>query len=230
MVEVMERILRSGSLEILFDSNAVVAPEPGWFDPDWWRARGRLRGELGGRGQALAVESPHGPAVLRIYHRGGMVRRLSRSSYLFAGRDRTRPFREWRITRTLYDAGLPVPEPLAAAYSRRGPLYTAAMLTRRIQPATSLPASAGALEASDWQVLGRTLTRFAAAGLRHPDLNATNILVDPERAFWLLDFDRAALAPGPTDPGPMLRRLERSLAKLGIAHDRGAIARGIAAR
>lgn len=219
----MERILRSGPVEILFDSRLDAKPEAGWFDPVWWRARDGVLAELGGRGQALAVKSPVGEAVLRTYLRGGMVRHLSTSSYVFTGANRTRPFAEWRVTRTLFDAGLPVPEPLAAAFERHGAVYGGALLTRRIPDADPLPKAAGRMTSDDWRNLGRMLGKVALAGLRHPDLNANNILIDADGDFWLLDFDRAWIAENAFDPGPMIGRLQRSMRKLGIEHDGAAL-------
>ena len=223
----MERILRSGPLRILLDSRLATEPEAGWFDPDWWRARDAVLAELGGRGQALAVESPMGEAVLRVYHRGGLAQRLSKSSYVYTGPDRTRPFAEWRVTRRLLEAGLPVPEPLAAAFKRHGPLlrpfYWGALLTRRIPDAKPLPKTAGRMESEDWENLGKMLGKAASAGLRHPDLNANNILMDSNGKFWLLDFDRTWIANNAFDPGPMIGRLQRSMRKLGIEHDEQAL-------
>lgn len=219
----MECILRSGPLQVLFDSSLDRQPEAGWFDPGWWRNRNAVIAELGGRGQALAVDSPLGEAVLRVYHRGGMVRHISRSNYLFTGADRTRPYAEWRVTRRLYDAGLPVPEPLAAAFERHGPIYRGALLTRRIPDAEPLPKAAARMASEDWKNLGDMLGKAARAGLRHPDLNANNILLDTDGKFWLLDFDRAWIAENKFDPGPMIGRLERSMRKLGIEHDETAL-------
>ena len=219
----MERILRSGPLRILTDPRLSPEPEAAWFDPDWWRARDAIVAELGGRGQALAVESPLGEAVLRVYHRGGMVRHLRQSSYVYTGADRTRPFTEWRVTRRLFAAGLPVPEPLGAAFQRHGPFYTGALLTRRIPDAEPLPKAAARMKSRDWKNLGKLLGRAAGAGLRHPDLNANNILMDSDGKFWLLDLDRAWIAENAFDPGPMIGRLQRSLRKLGIEHDEQAL-------
>lgn len=219
----MERILRSGPIEILFDSRLDAKPEAGWFEPEWWRERKAVVAELGGRGQALAVQSPLGEAVLRVYHRGGLVRHLSTSSYVYTGADRTRPFAEWRVNRRLLDAGLSVPEPLAAAFERRGPVYSGALLTRRIPDAEPLPTAAGHMDSADWNRLGRMLGQAAGAGLRHPDLNANNILMDASGKFWLLDFDRAWIADNAFDPGPMIGRLQRSMRKLGIEHDESAL-------
>lgn len=218
MHNIMERILRFGRLAVLFDPGRTVVPEPGWFDPDWWAAREAIRHRFGGRGEALAVDGPAGPAVLRTYLRGGMVRHVIRSRYAWTGMNRTRSFREWRLTRALFDAGLPVPEPLAGAFSRSGPSYRAALLTRRIESVEPLPEAAPHLDRTDWQRLGALIERFASSGLHHPDLNATNILVGPDREFWLIDFDRARLVSDPVSARPMIRRLDRSLDKLGLAH------------
>ena len=223
----MERILRSGPLRILLDSRLATEPEAGWFDPDWWRARDAVLAELGGRGQALAVESPMGQAVLRTYHRGGMIRHLSESSYVYTGAGRTRPFAEWRVTCRLLEAGLPVPEPLAAAFARKGLFYSGALLTRRIPDAEPLTKAAVRMQSADWRRLGEMLGKATRAGLRHPDLNAGNILLDHRGKFWLLDFDRARIvdhaADSAIDPGPMIARLQRSMRKLGIEHDEQAL-------
>ncbi len=220
----MERIVRFGPVRVLFDADATPAPAAEWFDPEWWRARGAVTDEFRGRGRALAVDTPAGPAVLRRYLRGGMMRHVNRDRYVFGGEATTRPFAEWRVTRALHRAGLPVPEPLAAAFERRGAFYRAALLTRRIPGARPLPDLAAQLESTDWQRIGRMLQHFADAGLRHPDINATNIVVDETRAPWLLDFDRARIIEGGAfDAGPMLGRLQRSMRKLGIEHDRTAL-------
>ena len=219
----MERIVRFGSTRILFDADAPEAPTTEWFDPDWWIALEAVTDQFGGRGKALAIETPAGPAVLRRYLRGGMMRHVNRDRYWFAGADTTRPFAEWRVTRKLHRAGLPVPEPLAAAFERYGPFYRAALLTHRISDARPLPELATRLQPDGWSRIGAMLRRFAEAGLRHPDINATNILVDDAGSPWLLDFDRARIVEGSFNVGPMLGRLQRSLAKLGIAYDAAAL-------
>lgn len=72
------------------------------------------------------------------------------------------------------------------------------------------------------RLAGRLIARMAARGVRHPDLNAKNVLVveavpsTPSRGpeSLLLDLDRCAFSDGPDAPGPLLDRLERSLRKL----------------
>lgn len=219
----MERIVRFGSVRVLYDPEAVERPEPDWFRPSWWRRRQAVEAEFGGRGRAIAISSPAGPAVLRRYLRGGLMRHVNRDRYLFGGTDTARPVAEWRLTRRLYEMGLPVPRPLAASVEKRGAFYRAALLTRRIPGARPLPDIAGELSSADWERIGRMLAQFAAAGLRHPDINATNIVRDEAGAFFLLDFDRARVVDAAFDAGPMLGRLQRSLRKLGIGHDADAL-------
>ena len=67
--------------------------------------------------------------------------------------------------------------------------------------------------------VGAAIGRFHGAGICHADLNANNILVDRDGGVWLVDFDRARhRAPGGWR-NSRLRRLKRSLEKLGL-HDR----------
>jgi 3-deoxy-D-manno-octulosonic acid kinase len=219
----MERIVRFGRVRILFDPSLGEPPTPEWFDPDQWRERGAVEAEFGGRGKAVAVDSPVGPAVLRRYLRGGLMRHVNRDRYLFGHADTTRPFSEWRVTARLRRRGLAVPRPLAAMYRRDGAVYSAALLTERIPGARPLADVAADMTGRDWQRVGRMLARFAESGLRHPDINASNIVRDTDGEFWLLDFDRARLVDGSFDAGPMLGRLQRSLDKLGLAHDAGAL-------
>jgi 3-deoxy-D-manno-octulosonic acid kinase len=220
---VMERIVRFGPVRILFAPDLDRPPRPQWFDPQWWRHQDAVEAEFGGRGQAVAVDSPAGPAVLRRYLRGGLVRHVNRDRYLYGGADTTRPFAEWRVTQRLHRHGLAVPRPLAAMYQRSGAFYRAALLTERIPGARPLPEVANEMDAEDWRSVGCLLALFATAGLRHPDINAANVVRDHDGRFWLLDFDRARLVDGSFDVGPMLGRLQRSLAKLGVAHDADAL-------
>lgn len=224
----MESILKTGGWDVLVDPDRVGQPDPGWFDPDWWRSRNLVTSEFDGRGRALAIAAPFGDAVLRVYRRGGLVRHVSQGAYVYLGLDRVRSFHEWRLLRELRHRGLPVPEPLAAACQRSGLVYRAALLTAHIAGSRTLADRLvkDPLSAEQWARLGQTLARFAQAGAAHADLNARNVLMDRGSDFWVVDFDRAVLHPAPIDGRRMIRRLIRSLDKLGLAHDREALARG----
>jgi 3-deoxy-D-manno-octulosonic acid kinase len=165
----------------------------------------------------MFVHAPggHGTWVLRHYLRGGWVARFSRDRYLWTGLERTRPWREWRLTKHLRDLGLPVPDAIAARVIRRGLTYTGDLLTRRIDDTETLALRlrTRALPAPAWQQLGGTLRRFHDAGVRHDDINVSNILLAADGGFHVLDFDRAAIvAPGPWRERN-LARFRRSLEK-----------------
>lgn len=222
-----ESELQAGPLRILYDPTALDVVSPEWLSAEFWRIRKGVLAEFGGRGQALAVATGAGPAVLRAYFRGGLVARLVRDRYLFTGYQKSRSFREWRLLARLHDIGLPVPQPLMAGCERRGATYRAALLTRLIENTISLPQAADILEPEHWQKLGKTLQRFFRAGVVHPDLNASNLLIDGDCNWFVIDFDRARIQNGPSNPVPMLDRLERSLDKFGIVGERDLLRKAV---
>lgn len=204
---------------ILFDAGLAVQPDEHWFDPEQWRAWGKLRDQArGGRGSVVFVETPTGVCALRHYHRGGMVAPILGDRYLWTGRERTRGFAEFRLVAELQRFGLPVPTPVAARYRHRGGIhYTADLLTRRIENARTLAEciGAGELDAALGVRVGELVARFHAYGVDHADLNAHNVLIGPN-GLWLVDFDRGRIraSQGEWCQGN-LRRLRRSLLKLG---------------
>lgn len=156
-------------------------------------------------------------AALRHYRRGGMVRRVVRSAYLWTGLERTRAFREWRLLAALYAEGLPVPRPLAARVVRGGLWYRADLLTEWLPATRSLVSllADGEPNAETWRQVGRTLRRFHAAGVWHADLNAHNILVDQAGGVYVVDFDRGRRRPlDGRWARANLSRLRRSLEKV----------------
>lgn len=214
----MERrsITKDSSL-IVYDADRIVEPDCRLFDPGYWQEQGALAGEAVGRGSAWFLDTPFGSAVLREYLRGGLPARISRDRYVFTGWAETRPVAEFRILEQLSGEGLPVPEPLAALVRRRGLLYTGSLLMRKISGA--LPLADLMVKRSErprlWQQTGRCIRRFHDHGVVHADLNARNILVDLEDRIYLIDFDRARIAPGQKDAFQgNLQRLERSFRKL----------------
>jgi 3-deoxy-D-manno-octulosonic acid kinase len=206
---------QAGSTRILYDPGWTTAISLEWLHTDFWRLRGAVRRELGGRGQAIAIDTLGGPAVLRRYHRGGQVARISRDRYLFRGYSPSRGFREWRLLARLHADGLPVPRPLMASCERVGMTYRAGLMTGLIDGAEPLQQRVDDLSERDWQHLVGTLRRFFEAGVVHADLNAGNVLRGGDGCWYLIDFDRARLRGGRVDPTRMIRRLRRSLTKNG---------------
>jgi 3-deoxy-D-manno-octulosonic acid kinase len=153
---------------------------------------------------------------LRLYLRGGWAARVSRDQYLWHGANRTRSFEEFRLTRVLLAKGLPVPRPIAASYVRNGMTYRAAILIERLPDVRTLAdrAQVGGKDAP-WEEAGRLVARFERAGLDHADLNAHNLLFNPQGKGWMIDFDRGSLRiPATRWRENNLMRLQRSLLKL----------------
>lgn len=171
----------------------------------------------GGRQAAWFVAGSFGAGVLRGYRRGGLLARINRDRYRWAGEDLTRPFLEFRLMVAMRGAGLPVPQVLAAGYWRTGPWYRAALLTRRIPGAVPL-----AQRLQDPAALGKAadvVWRMHAAGVFHADLNVFNILFDEADAAWIIDLDRGRLGLDDAGRQANLARLQRSFAK--VAGDSG---------
>ena len=207
---------------------------PHSFDPDYWRDAGRVVGEAPGRGASLFLDaSPFERGarwVLRPYRRGGLVARLSDDRYLWTGLERTRAFRECRLTAELHTRGLPVPRPVAARVTRHGLTYRAALITVCIPGARALASLVENDEAGDALLarVGTTIRRFHDVGLDHVDLNARNLLIDSQGKVWLIDLDRCRLRPKGTWQADNLARLERSLAKFGATDAMATIQDGYA--
>jgi len=202
--EVVDRKLANGNIEHC-------------FDPEYWRARGALVAAPRGRGSAWFLATPVGDLVLRHYRRGGAVAPvLSADRYLWMGEDRVRAFVEWRLMARLWALGLPVPQPIAARYSRRGLTYCCDLLMRRIPDARPLSAALaeGALPSVSWIAIGALVARFHTAGVDHADLNAHNILLGKDTAAYLIDFDRGRIRTDGRWKPRNLERLRRSLDKI----------------
>ncbi|MEW5307064.1 MAG: hypothetical protein WDW36_009482 [Sanguina aurantia] len=185
---------------IVFD--AAVSGDVGndWFSQDYWQARGALHLQAGGRGGVGIIDTPAGTCILRHYRRGGLVAALMGDRYLWTGAVRTRSFQEFRLLADMTRQGLPVPQVVAARYTRRGAYYTADLIMRRIAPAMTLAEclAAGTLDTALAEAVGTLLARFHRAGIWHADLNAHNILVTPEQ-LYLIDFDRGRQRRGAGD-------------------------------
>lgn len=198
-------------VSILHDAAALPDIGPDQFNASGYAAAEPVSGS--GRGGAWFVRTAAGDAVLKHYRRGGKAAWLSEDAYLYIGDARVRSFAEYRLLRRLREAGLPVPEPLAAFCQRHGLTYRTALLTRRIAQASSLLQLADAGHAP-WAAVGGTLARLHRAGARHSDLNAHNILLDADGGIHVIDWDKGRLLAG---PGPwcaqVLERLARSLRK-----------------
>ena len=186
------------------------------FDPQFWARREGLVRAGGGRGAAWFIDHGTEQWVLRHYRRGGFMARVSADRYLWAGEGRVRAFAEYRLLANLTARGMPVPEPIAARYERRGLLYRCDLITRRIAGAAPLSGmlAAAPLSETSWRGVGAAIARLHAAGVDHADLNAHNILLDGEGAVSIIDFDRGRSRRAGAWAERNLRRLRRSLDKI----------------
>jgi len=211
---VSERVERIGNSVIVYDDALV-----GQIGDSVFNSRGDTPAarDLAGRGSIHYKSVDGRPCVLRHYYRGGMIRSVSEDSFVWAGEDRTRSFREWRLLAELRRRDLPVPRPVAARYVRRGIAYTADLVTERLTDVESLAArlDAGSVSDDTWRNIGAVICRFHGEKVFHADLNAHNIQIDGADRVYLLDFDRGRVMP---DRGPWternLQRLRRSLDKI----------------
>ena len=233
--------LQQRKSHILYDADSLCDTsgphqiQPAIFTPEYWRERALVTGEAPGRGSSLFVQPTPGAStqwVLRTYHRGGFISRLSKSRYIWTGCERTRAFREIRLTATLFAKDLPVPRPVAAYVIRHGLTYEAALITQRIPGArtlaeclndTHIPAEVLNTMLTN---VGQMIRRFHDHGLDHVDLNARNILIDPHNSPWLIDLDRCRLRSPGAWQNANLNRIESSAQKFNPGISTAPIIRG----
>lgn len=203
---------------ILYDRQVIREIGDDRFQGSGWLHAEPVTGSLrsAGRGNTLFVGNVPRQFVLRHYVRGGLIGKLVRDAYVWTGEDSTRPFAEWRMLAKMADSGLRVPRPAAARYCRKGPFYTADIITVRIPNVVPLSEFIAGEAPADgfWQSLGASVQGFHEKGVFHADMNAYNLQIDNDGDLWMLDFDRGRLLP----PGPWqqktLARLHRSLKKI----------------
>lgn len=197
---------------------------------EWASARPDAK-RLSGRRAVFSVQAPlPGPDerlrwAVRHYVRGGAVAPVLGDRYLALGTKR--PEVEVLASVEARARMIPTPAVVAAACYRAGPFYRADLVTEVIPEARPLGRSLfdrprGPESLRHLTRAGRLVREIGQKGLRHPDLNAMNVLIaagnDGLDAF-VVDLDRARVSDvGGGHPGAsMIGRLERSLRRLGAA-------------
>ncbi len=209
------QIHRSNGTVILYDADRIPHPDDVPFDQHPEVVREPVVGS--GRGGIWRVRVNDLNTALRQYRRGGMVRYLLTTAYLWTGLDNTRAFREFRLLAELHAEGLPVPAPLATRVRHKAFWYRAELVTEWLPGTRSLVdlLADAEIATSGWQAIGATLRRFHDAGVDHADLNAHNILMDANGRVFLVDFDRGhRRRSGVRWQRANLFRLRRSLEKV----------------
>ncbi|MGI9270957.1 MAG: 3-deoxy-D-manno-octulosonic acid kinase [Woeseiaceae bacterium] len=213
-----ETVERTAGGAILYDRQVISEISEDRFVAANWLHSEPVQGVLGsqGRGNTMFVGNVPRQFVLRHYVRGGLIGKFIKDSYFWTGAEESRPFREWRMLAKMADHGLRVPRPAAARYRRKGPFYTADLITVRVPGVQALSTCLheGAKSEQFWLDLGKSIHEFHSYGVFHADMNAYNLQIDSSGRLWMLDFDRGRLlAPGPWKQ-KTLSRLHRSLQKL----------------
>lgn len=169
---------------------------------------------LAGRGTAYVASLPDGERVVVRHNRhGGALAALTRDLF----RSPTRAPLELQISERLRRLGIPTPAVLAyATYPAAPGLWRADVMTRYVAPSIDLSAvllsNDELLRADGWEATALLLREMAAAGVRHHDLNAKNVLLhlrtDAPTVAMLLDVDRVVFGEEPE------RAVEGNLSRL----------------
>jgi 3-deoxy-D-manno-octulosonic acid kinase len=187
--------------------------------------------QLQGRGTIPVMLNPggEGPAwAVRHYKRGGGMRFLN-DRFLRLGTPRC--LRELECSVRVRELGTTTPRVVAAAVYTSGLFYRADLVTEFVYDARELAdillgSAAAAVPPSDPDMrvlaltcIDRLLIRMVKRGIRHPDLNARNILLAQTSQGLeaiLLDLDRCVVGgpPSPGDGNRLRQRLARSVRKL----------------
>jgi len=212
----MLRVVKSGNCHILQPQDSEQEFSEQDFDTSYWQTRPGFEAIVSGRGSSCMIQLDNGRAILRQYHRGGLASNLLINQYLWMGKTMSRPWREWHVLLRARQAGLPVPQPIAACTCRSGFWYRAALMTAYLDDTEmlTLRLRREALEADGWHRLGVLIRQMHEARIRHADLTSDNILIDSKNRFYLVDFDKARMMNrlGDWQWRPLLR-LQRSMEK-----------------
>lgn len=186
-----------------------------WFNVDWLSQNNLITGHATGRATAYFVQHFSHNLVLRHYMRGGLMAQFSKDKYLWTGLKNSRPWKEWNLTNSLYQQGLPVPRPIAAQVIRNGIFYQGNILTQKIAHSHSfheIITSGRQSEELNYKI-GGTIRKFHDINLYHSDLNVNNILISNTNDIFLIDFDKCRYRNGDKWKDNNLDRLNRSITK-----------------
>lgn len=171
-----------------------------------------------GRGTVVFFEHELKPLILKRYHRGGLLGKFVKNTYIFIGLSRTRMWREFELLATMRELGLPVPKPVAVRCERSSLFcYQGQMIAERIANSRTLAEvlCQENLSEKSWEAIGMVIRRFHRNAIEHADLNACNILLNSQGQIFLIDFDKSILHKNGDDSWYQnnLSRLRRSLNK-----------------
>jgi hypothetical protein len=164
--------------------------------------------------------------AVRHYARGGRASKVLVDRYIRVGG--VRPYQETEASEAARARGIPTPRVMAAALYPDGVFYRADLVTAFVPNSSDLVetlfdmkrmGAGGSADRLDALAAAGGLIRdMAAAGIRHRDMNARNVLLEWKGATpraHLLDLDRCRVASThrPISTAAMHQRLLRSLRK-----------------
>lgn len=159
-----------------------------------------------GRGCAERIVLPSGrKIIIRHLRRGGYVRLFAERSFLrLPGADRRslRPFVELQMLKELWEQGLRVPCPVAAAvrFGRSPLVYEGLLITEEIEGVLNLlelkpEVINGAINGAAFDEICRQAGSEARlmldSGIAHVDLHLGNVLCDRAGRVFVIDLDKA---------------------------------------
>ncbi len=154
-------------------------------------------GVLGGRGQTRILEIPGlGRMFLKRYSHGGLLRKITAGHFLCLGQLRSKV--EFEMLELVRSLGVNAPKPLAFV-QKGSTIYSTWLLMEELQGARSIveigedegDALPRALDGLSEQI--RILIKH---NIFHVDLHPGNVLVDDNRAVYIVDFDKACRFKG----------------------------------
>lgn len=195
------KVHQQGKDYCLYDSSEINDFVPDMLNASYWQNKGAITGSAQGRGTTWFIKTINHPSkqekhwVLRHYYRGGLIGKIINDSYWFTSQEDSRAAREFSLLEHMQKLALPAPKPIAYRVIRHGLLYSADLLSSRIEHAQDLVAllSKQAISADLWKNIGATIKRFHDHNIYHHDLNAHNILIDKNDNVFLIDFDRGEI-------------------------------------
>ena len=189
---------QQGNEYFIFSFDRTFNDKSNFFKPKFWQTQKRIIGTAKGRGTTYFLQTEDYLGVncaLRHYYRGGLWGKFNKDRYYFSSLKKTRSFAEFYLLQHLYEAGLPVPKPIAARVQKGklGICYQADILTEKIENARnlSLLLQATPLPKEIWTQIGKLI----------------------RQQCWLLDFDKCTIRSGNSWKADNLNRLHRSFTK-----------------
>ncbi|MGN2671773.1 3-deoxy-D-manno-octulosonic acid kinase [Aliivibrio fischeri] len=195
------KTIRNKKQIIWYDDSLLGDSPEQCCDPDYWQQQNKVIGSAQGRGTTWFVALDKMDAALRHYRRGGLFGKIIKDHYIFIGWEKSRSYQEFQLLKTLKEAGVNVPKPIAARTIKRTFCYQADLLSEKIPNAQDLVSilQEKPLSKEMYQKIGNEIRKMHAAQVNHTDLNIHNILIDDNDKVWIIDFDKCYQQKGDDD-------------------------------